>query len=348
MNQDLFELEQEFLDQALARARGTEDDNWAAYQALVSEYRRLLSQSRRLIRVGHTLEKQRILQVEAKNAELLALHQSYARFVPREILDLLLKRDITEIGLGDHLEFEAAILFADIRGFTTLAESLSPERVFQLLNAYLRTVSPIIKTWGGVVDKILGDGLMAYFPQATEEALAAALDIQSAVEAFNRDQCVPEFGFALEVGIGLHTGPCILGTLGEADRMDTTVVSDAVNVASRIEGLTKLYRCPILISQDIFQRSFFSQNVVFRFVDSVRLKGKNDSTSVYEARSRESLEAADLSYIDQFERAAFAFHEGRTEEARDQFDSLLRHRPDDASLRMYLDRCTVEIPPYPV
>lgn len=339
MNQDLFELEQAVLDQALGLSRGTDEANWQAYQSLVVEYRRLLSQSRRLIKVGHTLEKQRLLQVEAKNAELLALHRSYARFVPKEILELLLKRDITEIVLGDHIEFDAAILFADIRGFTSLAERLSPERIFQLLNAYLGAVSPLIKAWGGVIDKIMGDGIMAFFPHSAEESLMAALDIQEALAQFNQETCQPEFGLCLEVGIGLHIGPCILGTLGEADRMNTTVVSDAVNVASRIEGLTKEYRCPVLISQDIFQRSYFSEDVVFRFVDSVKLKGKEEPTSLYEARSRRSLAPADLQFIDQFERAAFAYHEGRTDLARDHFEALQKARPNDASTLIYLDRC---------
>lgn len=339
MNQDLFESEQAIIDQASRLPRGSDEENWLAYQALVNEYRRLLSQSRRLIKVGHTLEKQRIRQIEAKNTELLALHHSYARFVPKEILDLLLKRDITEITLGDHIEFDVAILFADIRGFTSIAEKLSPKRIFQLLNEYLGAVAPLIKVRGGVVDKVLGDGIMAYFPHSAEEALGAALDIQAAMRRLNNDICRPRYDLELEVGIGLHTGPCILGTLGEAERMDTTVVSDAVNVASRIEGLTRTYRCPILLSQEILQKSLFSKDVVFRFIDSVQLKGKNESTSIYEARHRDGLGAADLAFIDQFERAAIAFHEGRTAAARDQFGSLLASHPQDPSLLSYLLRC---------
>lgn len=342
MNQDLFELEQAIFDEANSKVRGSDEANWQAYQNLVKQYGRLLSQSRRLIRVGHTLERQRLVQLEKKNAELLTLHEAYSRFVPQEILDLLLKQSITEIGLGDHIEFEMDILFADLRGFTSLAESLAPEAVFGLLNAYLAVVAPLLQHHGGVIDKILGDGILAFFPDASGEALAAALAVQAAMEAFNREVCVPRYGFSLEVGIGIHGGPCILGTLGDARRMNTTVISDSVNIASRIEAMTKEYRCPILISQDVFQKSLFADDVVFRFVDSIRLKGKSKSTVLYEARTRSTLTGPDLAFFDGFERAALAYHEGAVDQARELFLKLKELHPDEASVDLYLRRCTPE------
>lgn len=342
MNQDLFELEQSILDEANARARGDDEANWSAYQDLVKQYGRLLSQSRRLIRVGHTLERQRLAQLEKKNAELLTLHEAYSRFVPQEILDLLLKQSITEIGLGDHIEFEMAILFADLRGFTTLAESMVPEEVFALLNEYLGVVAPLIQHHGGVIDKILGDGILAFFPDTTGESLTAALAIQTAMDGFNQRVCLPQYGFALEVGIGIHSGPCILGTLGDVRRMNTTVISDAVNVASRIEAMTKQYHCPILISQDVFQQSLFTDDVVFRFVDSVRLKGKSEATVLYEARTRSTLSAEALAFVDGFEQAALAFHEGATAKARELFLGLRDSHPDEPSVELYLRRCAAE------
>jgi two-component system sensor histidine kinase ChiS len=347
MNSDLFEYEQAILDVARSRQWAPTGDaaNQAAWQALVEDYGKLLGQSRRLNRVGHTLERQRLLQLERKNAELMDLHRSYARFVPREILDLLLKQDITQITLGDHIEFEMAILFADIRNFTGLSETMSPEQTFSLLNAYLAAIAPIIKRHDGVIDKILGDGIMAYFPAADEEALLAALEIQQALRGFNRLVCRPQFGVSLELGIGLHLGPCILGTLGDTERMNTTVVSDAVNIASRIESLTKLYHCPILISQEIFQRSIFTDNIVFRFVDSVVLKGKNQTTSVYEPRLRDELDSAGIMFVDRFERAALAYHEGQAAQARGQFAALHDLFPDDVSCRIYLERCGAQPEP---
>lgn len=342
MNQDLFELEQSILDEAASRPRGEDEANWQAYQELVKQYGRLLSQSRRLIRVGHTLERQRLAELERKNSELLTLHNAYSRFVPQEILELLLKQSITEIGLGDHIEFEMAILFADLRGFTTLAESMVPEEVFDLLNAYLGVVAPLIQHHGGVIDKILGDGILAFFPDSTGEALTAALAIQAAMDRFNLEVCHPRHGYSLEVGIGIHSGLCILGTLGDARRMNTTVISDAVNVASRIEAMTKEYRCPILISQDVFQKSLFTDDVVFRFVDSVRLKGKTEPTVLYEARTRSALGSTELSFVDGFEQAALAFHEGAVDRARDLFLGLRAAYPDEASVELYLRRCAVE------
>ncbi|HUX40312.1 MAG TPA: adenylate/guanylate cyclase domain-containing protein [Rectinemataceae bacterium] len=169
------------------------------------------------------------------------------RFIPREILSFLGKDSIMEIKLGDHSERSMTVLFADIRDFTTLSERLTPDENFRFINSYLERMGPLIRRHGGFVDKYIGDGIMALFPDDPSDAIDAALEIRAALLIYNVDRA--KFGYApIRVGIGLHWGPLMLGTIGENRRMDSTVISDTVNTASRLEGLTKKYARDILVS----------------------------------------------------------------------------------------------------
>ena len=173
-------------------------------------------------------------------------NEAAMRFVPYPFLERLHRSNIIEIGLGDHVEQEMTVLFSDIRSFTTLSEGMSPQETFDFINAYLGRVGPIVRNHGGFIDKYVGDAVMALFPPGGSP-LDAALAIQREVEAFNAAQ-PPGIRDPIAAGIGLHDGPLMLGTVGEEQRFETTVIADAVNVASRLEGLTKTFGVKILIS----------------------------------------------------------------------------------------------------
>ncbi|AOP34924.1 adenylate cyclase [Leptospira tipperaryensis] len=223
------------------------------------------------------------VSIENLSADLTRTNQSYSRFVPLEFLKFLGKKNITEIELGDQTQREMTILFSDIRSFTQLSERMTPKDNFDFLNSYMGRMGPIIRKHGGFVDKYLGDGIMALFPDSPDDAVEAAKEMKSALEEHNQSRLERNYD-PIRIGIGIHTGVLMLGTIGEEARMDGTVISDAVNLASRIEGLTKEYGVDILLSDESYQKIRNRKKYIFQELGKVSVKGKQNSVGVYEVK----------------------------------------------------------------
>ena len=202
------------------------------------------------VRGVHLLAAQ--IGIALANARLFAetegLKVASERFVPKQMLEVLGKRDIREVNLGDSVEGNMTVLFADIRSFTTLSEGLSPQETFAFINRYLHRMEPLIRQNGGFIDKYIGDAIMAVFPNAPDDAVRAATQMLQALADYNAEQA--QSGVApLEIGVGIHTGPLMLGTVGGASRMEGTVIGDTVNLASRVEALTKTSPVSLLVTE---------------------------------------------------------------------------------------------------
>ncbi|TGK28948.1 adenylate/guanylate cyclase domain-containing protein [Leptospira gomenensis] len=221
------------------------------------------------------------IAIENLSSDLKATNKSYSRFVPLEFLKFLGKKNITEIELGDQTQKEMTILFSDIRSFTQLSEKMTPKDNFDFLNSYMGKMGPIIRKHGGFVDKYLGDGIMALFPDSPDNALEAAIEMKKELELHNETRLERRYE-PIRIGIGIHTGVLMLGTIGEMERMDGTVISDAVNLASRIEGLTKEYQADILLSDDSYRKIRNRVKYTFKELGKVSVKGKENSVGVYE------------------------------------------------------------------
>ncbi len=208
-----------------------------------------------------------------------AITRSFERFVPKEFLEQLGRASILDVELGDQVEAEMAVLFVDIRDFTGLSESMSPAETFAFVNGLLERLSPVIRRHDGFIDKYIGDAIMALFPGDVDDAFRAALDIQAAV-ARVREEARDEANKRLRVGVGIHRGATMLGTIGEPERMDSTVISDAVNMASRLETLTKRFEVEILVSD----AALSAATGVFetRDLGPVQIKGKAEPVGVHE------------------------------------------------------------------
>ncbi|MCK5877947.1 MAG: response regulator, partial [Candidatus Marithrix sp.] len=154
------------------------------------------------------------------------LNAAYSRFVPHEFLKFLNKESIVDIRLGDHVEQEMTVLFADIRDFTSLSESMTPQQNFNLINSYLRRMEPVIRQHHGFIDKYIGDSIMALFPKA-DEAVQAGINMLHILREYNVTRGQPQRP-KLNIGVGIHTGKLMLGTIGGEHRMDSTVIADAV------------------------------------------------------------------------------------------------------------------------
>jgi two-component system sensor histidine kinase ChiS len=245
--------------------------------ARVQTHLTLRSLQKDLEQANATLEQ----RVEARTAELVRLNAAAQRFVPGEFLSFLQKESIAEIGLGDQVQGEMTVMFSDIFAFTSLSEQMTPQESFNYINGYLRRVSPIVRQHHGFIDKYLGDGVMAIFPGCADDAVQAALAIQQAVAQYSvelQNQGLP----ALKVGAGLHTGKLMLGIIGEAERLQGTVISDAVNLAARLEALTRSFEAAIIISEETLGQLRRPENYQTHFLDRVQVKGKQIPISVYE------------------------------------------------------------------
>lgn len=194
---------------------------------------------------------------------------AYARFVPNEFLRLLNKQRILDTQLGNYKEMEMTILFSDIRSFTALSEKMSPQENFDFINAYLKEMEPIIRKHNGFVDKYIGDAIMALFIRA-DDAIHAAIDMLKVQHQ------------EVETGIGINTGKLMLGIIGEKNRLQCTVISDAVNLASRVESLTKSYKTSLIITQNTLNNLTDSTRYAIRFIDNLQVKGREEKINIFE------------------------------------------------------------------
>ena len=269
---------------------------------------------------------------------LSKINISYGRFVPQEFLTILNKESIIDVMLGDHVQLDMAIMFCDIRDFTVLSESMSPAETFGFINEYLGRIVQRVRENGGVVDKYMGDAVMALFPQSTESAINAAVAMQAELEAYNGER--KEAGLVpIRSGIGLHWGSLILGTVGEEHRLDETVISDAVNLASRIEGLTKRFDAPILVSGPLVENLSQHDSIALRFLGKVRVKGKRTPTAVHELLPHASKYATMKEMTcARFEEGLRLFYDRKFAEATVAFQQVLAEDNLDTAARIYRDR----------
>ena len=220
-------------------------------------------------------------RVEELSISLDNTNRAYERFVPKELLKLLNKEDIIAVKLGDEMRAEMTVLFADIIGFTTIAEKMTDANTFQFINWTLGRTSPIIKENNGFIDKYIGDAIMAVFPERPDDAVLAAIQMRENLRAGMETN---PFGLEVKVdyGIGIHTGNLVLGTVGGEERMEGTVISDAVNTAARIESLTRKYAVGVIISEEVKKKLTNPELFEFRFLDDAPLKGKTVHVKIYE------------------------------------------------------------------
>ena len=286
------------------------------------------------------IQKQEMLARMKTHLNLAKLTLAYGRFVPRDFLNFLGKESIIDVQIGNQIQREMTIMFSDIRDFTTLSEAMTPQETFNFINAYLSRVSPVIRENHGFIDKYIGDAIMALFPQSVDEAVKAAISMQQRVAIFNEERQQQGL-IPISIGIGLHTGNLMLGTIGEPERMETTVIADAVNLASRLEGLTKVYGAGILISHNTLCGLDYTQERCFRFLDRVMVKGKKLAVAVFEVYDGDTPEQKRLKTQTQarFEVAVFLYYQQQFQEAKLIFQEVLHINPQDKATMVYIKRC---------
>lgn len=278
--------------------------------------------------------------LDARNRDLGETNVASRRFVPFQFLNLMGRSSIRDIALGDHRAVELSILFTDIRGFTTLAEQLGPEATFSFINRYLAHMEPEIHNHGGFINDFIGDGIMALYHTDAVMPVQSAIALLSALDTFNEE--IEADGLEpIDIGIGVNTGALMLGTIGGKDRLACTVIGDSVNLASRVEGMTKLYGSRLLITEGTYRRLRDPSTYAIREVDRVRAKGKREPVTIYEVLDGEprALREQKEASLVRFHGALALYREADFKKADAEFRAIAKDAPDDGAVKAYLARC---------
>jgi adenylate cyclase len=240
----------------------------------------------------------------------------------------------------------ATILFSDIRNFTGISEVLGAEETVKLLNEYLSLMVDCIQNEGGMLDKFIGDAIMAVFgnpfphPDDPDRALRSAIAMMQALERFNQQRIENNLP-ALEHSIGINTDKIVAGNIGSNKRMDFTVIGDGVNLASRIEGLCKYYGSHILISEFTYEKLKSTYRV--RHIDKVVVKGKNKAVSIYEVIDHydKNRFPHQIDVLNHFNNGMEFYNNALWDKAILCFEAALKLHPNDKPSRVYIDRCRI-------
>jgi adenylate cyclase len=268
------------------------------------------------------------------------IRKSFSQYLSPGVIDLIEKDPEKYIRPGGEMK-ELSIMFSDIRSFTTLSEGLSPDDLVHLLNEYFGAMTEIIFSYQGTLDKYIGDAIMAFwgspYPQQDHafRSCSCALEMVRGLEKLNvkwRNEGRPP----IAVGIGLNTGLVNVGNMGSDRRLAWTVMGDNVNLASRLEGITKQYHSKLVISEATYRE--VASQFVCRELDKIKVKGKNQPVNIYElldvAAERPKYEAL----LQQFDHAMAAYRSQDWQEAADRFAQILTIYPDDGPTQAFLER----------
>lgn len=292
--------------------------------------------------IGELAEGFNLMSQRIKNYidDISEINNSYYRFVPKQFLDFLDKKSILDIHLGDQIQKEMTVMFSDIRSFTEISENMTPRENFNFINHYLGYMEPIISRNHGFIDKYIGDAIMALFPESPDDALNAAIEMRAKLQEFNEDLKLN--GQApINSGIGMNTGNLMLGIVGGKGRIEGTVISDHVNLASRLEGLTKKYGASIIISQEMLIKLNDPANYQFRFLDMVKVKGKRNSVNIFEILDGEPQKTriAKLATNDLFKDGLQHYRNKQMDKALIVFQDIEKKSPEDMTTKLYIKRC---------
>ncbi len=264
----------------------------------------------------------------------------FSKFVPADIIDDLVKRKTTSTLLMGEKR-NVAILFSDIREFTNISENNKPEDVVSFLNIYLEIMCEIIIYNGGTIDKFIGDAILAVFgaPRSFEDndyrAVKSAAEMIQSIKKVTLPQIkLPPDGF--NIGIGIHGGNAIIGNIGSRDKFEYTVIGDTVNLASRLEGLTKHYKQKIIISDTV--REKIKDKVFTREIDTVKVKGKDLSTTIYSVKTEDE-PSFNEDNLKEYYKGLSMYKIKNWKTAIEYFNETLVKIPDDSISKIYIERC---------
>jgi two-component system sensor histidine kinase ChiS len=309
--------------------RAVNEANLYRYLSKPWEQADLLLTAKEAIRSWHQAR-----QIEAQQESIKKINEVFSRFVPYPFLKrLAVGEKIENLEVGFAQRVDLTVVFTDIRGFTSFSEHTAPEALLKFLNDYLEEITPCIHKENGFIDKFIGDAIMALFDQKShgQQAASSAYAMIERLKVFNRHHT-----HQIQMGIGIHSGTVVMGTVGTQHRMDSTVLGDVVNVASRLESMTKIYGCPILISEESLKQG--AHLFAHRYLGFVQVKGRQSAIRFYELYSDldENVQQQRKMAHGIFEEALEAYENQIFEKAIQGFSDYLQRFPQDGPSLYYL------------
>jgi adenylate cyclase len=265
-------------------------------------------------------------------------HRAFSHYVSPAVVQQIAASPDKLTLVGE--EKEVSILFCDIRDFTTISETLLPTQVSEILKVYFTPMTRTILAHMGTMDKFIGDAVMAFWNAPLDTAAHQRLAVRTALEMLERlvelnPGLVRDFGVEIKVGIGLHCGSVRVGNMGSEDLFDYTIIGDSVNLASRIEGLTKSYGLPLLVTDSI--RSACGDEFFFLELDTVRVKGRSEPVTVYAPYSGETARKI-AEELEAFTKGLGLYKEEDFDAAARLFSRLCEAHPGHKLYAVYLER----------
>ncbi len=265
---------------------------------------------------------------------------AFQYYLTASVINELLK-DPTKLKLGGDKK-DLTVMFSDIRGFTTISEKLTPEELVHLLNEYLTAMTDIVFKYEGLLDKYIGDAIMAVFgapvdqPDHALRSCRTALEMMATLKGLQRKWAAEGRPF-VDIGVGINSGDMVVGNMGSNMRFDYTVMGDNVNLSSRLEGINKEYGTHIVISE--YTYGVVKEEMFCRELDAVRVKGKKLPVKIYELICERKDAAEHEEYIGRFHAGLAHYKAARWDEGIAAFQSVMEIRPDDPPATLYIQRC---------
>ena len=287
-----------------------------------------------------------LLQESLVRAELtqqeVKLRSAFSKFVPEEVINDFLNSDEDQELKNNNEKRNVVILMCDIRSFTSISEINEPEDVVNFLNTYFTHMVNIVKKYGGTVDKFIGDAIMVLFGAPisyndnAKRAVQAAIEMYSQLDSIPHSQLKLPEGVKLDIGIGIHYGDVIVGQIGSADKTSYTAIGDTVNLASRLEGLTKLYGAKVIISEAVCDElGEKEEDMNLLLLDSVKVKGKKEAVFIYQVDKR----PLPKDFTEAYEKGFKSYNEGAFNLAIPYFEKAVELQPQNKAARLMLERC---------
>lgn len=278
---------------------------------------------------------------EAKEREeaIKSIHEVSQKFVPNEFIKSLGKNKLTEVSLGDLAEKDVTVMFVDIRGYTALSEGLNPKDNFLFINSFNKIMGPIIRKNEGFIMQYLGDGFMALFPNGPQNALRSSVQMHKVLNDFNEER-IAENRLPIKIGIGMQNGNLIMGITGDIERLDAAIISDTVNTASRIEGLSKHFGTSILLTGRCKDNLTNSEEFDFRYLGPVQVIGKQKPIALYECINGDnsSLLKHKLKTLDIFDKGMNLYFDKEFAMAAVTFQQIVKLDRNDHTAKLFLNR----------
>jgi class 3 adenylate cyclase len=270
------------------------------------------------------------------------LLQSASRFIPQAYLNFLHKDSVTDINLGDNVAANMAVMFSDIRGFTTMSEGMSAQENFDFINEFFLRVSPAIEDHSGFIVKFLGDGMMALFPYGVEYAIEAGLEKQRTTHDLTREMNARGHAGTLNLGVGIHVGAMTVGMIGEHDRLQGDAFSDNVNLTSRVESLNKTFGTNMIITEEARQKLADPDKYAMRPLGNVQVKGREGALVLHEIfeTDPDDLRKAKIATLKEFEKGLVLYINGQFAESKKAFEAVLKQNKADRTAQFYIEILT--------